>query len=351
VVVFTGTDRMGHYLWPYHRHPQAGDPLQVQELCRAVHSYYVRLDQVVGELTARGGRDTTSILMSDHGMGPKNTRWIHLNNWLYQNGWLSAKAAGSQIANPDGWLRRLGLSRDKAGRMISRIPGLARSRLIKSVAQKRSIGVDMAHSKAYGVQVWGNITGIQIDLEGPEKEALRQEIVEGLARIVDPETGQPVVQRVYRGQDCYHGPYANHIPEIIVVFDPDYACNYHLGHYSSIVTRLQAVSSEGYHRIEGIFVASGPDVVSNPGPLSGLAIEDLAPTVLYLMDLPIPADMDGRVLTEILSPAGLESRPVRPGEPSGLWPDEGQAVFIDEALADRDEGEVRGRLRALGYLD
>jgi hypothetical protein len=82
-----------------------------------------------------------------------------------------------------------------------------------------------------------------------------------------------------------------------------------------------------------------------------LNLEDIAPTVLYLMGLPVPSDMDGRVLAEIFSPTALESCPIRYGDPVGFWPREDEVAFSDEVMSDEDEGQIRERLQALGYLD
>lgn len=49
----------------------------------------------------------------------------------------------------------------------------------------------------------------------------------------------------------------------------------------------------GTHGEYGIFVASGPDI--RRGEIS-LKIVDVAPTVLHVMDAPIPYDVDGRIL-------------------------------------------------------
>lgn len=351
MVVFTGTDRMGHYLWPYHHCADVSKSPEIQELCHAIYQYYIRLDEIVGELVERAGRDVTVVVMSDHGMGPMQVKRIHCNNWLYQQGWLSAKTDKSRIANPDGWLRRLGLPRDKIGRVIVRIPGLARSRLVEKAAESRSATVDVEQSRAYCVPMWNTIAGIRINLEGERKKALYQEIARELKKIVDPETGQRVVQQIYRGEDYYHGPYADNVPDIIVSMKQDYLCTHHLSFYSSVVTKRQVPLKRGNHRFEGTFIASGPNVVSDPEPLVNLNIEDIAPTVLYLMGLPVPSDIDGRVLTEILAPNALESRPIKQGEPMGLWPSEDEAVFDDKGISDEDEEQIRERLKALGYLE
>jgi predicted AlkP superfamily phosphohydrolase/phosphomutase len=350
VVVFTGTDRMGHYLWPYHRPVEATDPPVVQKLCHAIHEYYVRLDEIVGELVDRVGPNVNVLVMSDHGMGPKATRRMHWNNWMLQQGWLVAGAEGARKIRPDSWFGRIGLPRDRLERIVRRIPGLAKERLARSVWRRSFATIDVKESQAYCVPVFHSITGIRINGEGAGKETLRDEIMSRLASVVDPESGEPVVEEIYRGEDYYHGPYANGSPDILVRIKSDYLCDHRLGHYSAIVTDVQ-LPEGGSHHPEGIFVASGPGVKAHSEPVTGLRIEDVAPTVLYLMDLAIPSDMDGRVLTEIIAPDSLEYRPMKVGEPLGRWPSEESAVYSGEIVSDEDEEEIRERLRGLGYVD
>lgn len=349
MVVFTGTDRMGHYLWPYHRSPTPADEPVTRQLCQAVHNYYRRLDEIVGELVHQAGNETTILVISDHGMGLRPRRQFYGNNWLHRQGWLAIKSTASGITNPDGWLRRLGIPRDKIGRLLMKAPGFAKRRLVKQAVNSRSMAVDSHQSRAVCIPMYNNIMGIKINDTGEQKEALYRQITGRLQQIVDPETGQKVVREIYRGEDYYRGPYAAGVPDILVVLDADYRCNPALGHYSSLTTRLQVVPHEGGHRMEGIFTACGPGIQAHPDPLPNLAIEDIAPTVLHLMGLPVPLDMDGRVLTEILHPA--EARPVEQSQPTGRWPSEQEAVFLDQAISTDDEEEIRARLEALGYLE
>jgi predicted AlkP superfamily phosphohydrolase/phosphomutase len=352
MVVFTSTDRMGHYLWPYHRSAEANDSSEVKRLCQAVCQHYIRLDEIVGELVQKAGDGVTVIVMSDHGMGSGHTKRFHCNQWLNQKGWLSAKANSDRktITNPDYWLRRLGLPRDKIGQILRRLPGLGQRRLVEIAAKSHSLVVDKTRSKAYCVPIFDNVTGIRITLPSVEKEAKRDELIGELNKVVDPETGQTVVEQIFRGEDYYHGPYAQNIPDIIVCLKPNYGCGYQLGNYSSVVTKMQEIQNRGNHRFEGLFIANGPKVASNPELLLGLNIEDIAPTVLYLMGLPVPSDMDGRVLTETLVPAFAEPRAIEYTGPIGFWPDADEVVFSDEALREEDEAVIRSRLQALGYL-
>jgi predicted AlkP superfamily phosphohydrolase/phosphomutase len=351
MVVFTSTDRLGHYFWPYHRVARAADPPAVQQLCQAVRAFYIRLDEIVGELIERVGQDTIVMMMSDHGMGPTYTKRLHCNNWLHQHGWLTVKSNGTPLANPDGWLKRLGLPRDKVGRLIRRIPGLAGSQVVRKATNSRAGAVDLERSKAYCVPIFHNIMGIRVQLDGEAKAALCRDIMQGLQAIVDPETGQPIVQQVHQAADYYSGPYTGNIPDIIASIDPDYGCSYYVSHYSSIVTKREDTGGPAKHRMEGIFMAHGPGVAAQVAPLPNLRIEDIAPTVLHVMGLPVPADMDGRVLTEILDPAVLEANPVRHEAPPGFWPKEDEALFSDAVMSAEDEEVIRGRLRSLGYFE
>jgi predicted AlkP superfamily phosphohydrolase/phosphomutase len=65
-----------------------------------------------------------------------------------------------------------------------------------------------------------------------------------------------------------------------------------------------------YYGAPGIIVMHG-------GPfkkgikIEGATILDIAPTLLYLLGLPVPLDMEGRVLKEAISPAWLAVNPIR----------------------------------------
>jgi len=284
-------------------------------------------------------------------MGPTYSRRLHCNNWLRQHGWLAATSTSAGLTNADSWLQRLGIPRDKVGRIIRRIPGLARSQVIRKATNSRSDVVDPERSSAYCVPIFHNIMGIRVGMTGDAKAALCQEIIRSLHEILDPQTGQRIVQQAYLAGDYYHGPYTDNIPDIIVSIDPDYGFSYHLSHYSAIVTGRVDTTGPAKHRMEGIFLAQGPGIVAQQAPLANLRIEDIAPTVLYLMGLPVPADMDGRVLSEILEQTSLEERPVSYEEPMGLWPREDEAVFSDAVMSADDEEVIRGRLRSLGYFE
>jgi predicted AlkP superfamily phosphohydrolase/phosphomutase len=349
MVVFTATDRMGHYLWPYHRAVDLDGSPESKELHEAIYRFYVRLDEIVGELVGKAGNETSVVVMSDHGMGPIYTKNTHWNNWLYQKGYLSIEKGTA--SSPDGWLLRLGLPRDKIGRLVRRIPGLPASKVVEKVKTAQTAAVDFKRSKAYYVRIFDPVGGIRINGQDLEKQALCEKLMAAVKEVLDPATGKPIVRQVLRREDCYHGPYAENLPDLILVMYPDYGSSDRLSNYSAIVTDRPSINDPGGHHMEGIFMARGPEIAAKAEALPDVLIEDVAPTVLHLMGLPVPSDMDGRVLTEILTPASLQARPVVKSSPLGRWPSETGAAFIQEELSAEDEEEIRGRLRALSYLE
>jgi hypothetical protein len=99
------------------------------------------------------------------------------------------------------------------------------------------------------------------------------------------------------------------------------------------------------NRLSGICLLRGPNIVTEAG-LQDAEIKDVAPTILYLMEEPIPDDMDGRVLTEAITPEYLAANPIEtvPAEDTSREPD---LVAYD----DQEHQTVQDRLRDLGYID
>lgn len=86
-IVFTGTDRMQHYLWDCladENHPYRS----------AFMDYYRSVDTLVGNLydmfrrVSPGGEGEGFFLLSDHGF-TKTEKEVHLNAWLREEGYLS----------------------------------------------------------------------------------------------------------------------------------------------------------------------------------------------------------------------------------------------------------------------
>jgi hypothetical protein len=71
---------------------------------------------------------------------------------------------------------------------------------------------------------------------------------------------------------------------------------------------------------------------------------DIAPTALYLLGLPIPEDLEARLLEEVLEPEMLRERAPSAGPPLPA------REAAEAALSAEDRAKVEERLRELGYL-
>ena len=348
MAVFMETDRLGHYLWAFHQAPTNGDP-QAAALHAAVRALYARIDEVIGELVAAAGPETNVLLLSDHGMGPKHRHRFHANAWLASRALLGARSRGGALAAAEQLLRRVGLPRDRIGRLVRRVPFLARTRAVRRATAAPTMTVDRSRSRAEAVPLFRNLFGIRFGVPPAERPALEAAIREGLVAVRNPSDGRPIVESIRSGPEYFHGPWAAGVPDLIVELDPDYAASFRLGQYGSPVTET-GPSVRGNHRMDGIFLAVGPDARQAAAPLEGLRIEDVAPTILHLLDVAIPADMEGAVLTSALA-GDAGARKPRAGEPMRMWPSDDTAHYDDAGISAEDEQEIRERLEALGYLE
>jgi len=81
--------------------------------------------------------------------------------------------------------------------------------------------------------------------------------------------------------------------------------------------------------------------------VAGAELIDVAPTALYLLGLPVPDSMDGKVLTAALDAAFVEANPLRREEAEVLLP---EASSIGQTLTAEEQVDIQERLRGLGYL-
>jgi predicted AlkP superfamily phosphohydrolase/phosphomutase len=320
MVVFMGADQVQHAMWHYQdpTHPQY-DPDAPAEFRDAIAHTYEVIDAAVGALLAEAGRELNVFLVSDHGFGPLDD-WFHINTWLIQEGLMVLKphvksrlkhllfSLGITPLNLYEWLLRLRLNRAVAH--------ATRHRREETFALLRRLfvsfdDVDWSRTVAYSI---GNAGPIFINLAGrepqgcvpPERyEETLEMVAERLRRITDPRTGRPLVTEIVFGKDVYAGPYASNGPDIMVLMRDMRVCAYGNTQFSSHRWLTPVYGRTGWHRMDGILVAAGPDIRQGE-QVAGARLWDVYPTILALMDVPIPAGLDGQPLLSLLRDAARE---------------------------------------------
>jgi predicted AlkP superfamily phosphohydrolase/phosphomutase len=322
-VMFDGVDKIQHLCWRF-VDPDLRDSLsepwelRVREVCL---EYFRVVDDLIARITALAGEDATVVIVSDHGFGPQ-VRTFFVNAWLAQRGELAWNAGEGPRAS---------------GTAVVGVGQLARH-----VYQ-----LDWSRTRAYAPMPSGN--GIHIvrgDAEHPygvparEYERYRDQLASDLLALRDAD-GVQVVRRVWRREEIFKGPYLE--------LSPDLTLELQDGGLVSILDSEQAVmprpEPSGTHRPEGVFIGSGPGWRKGAS-LPQLSLLDVAPLLLYSLDVPVPADFEGRVPFEALE-AG--ARPVRPEPVSASAP---RVDPVAESVLDAEaEAEIMRRLQALGYVE
>jgi predicted AlkP superfamily phosphohydrolase/phosphomutase len=230
----------------------------------------------------------------------------------------------------------------------------------KSVAESVSGQIiEWSETRAYTVPIYFHVCGVEINLAGARREGivqpgseyeeLRDSIIAEAQRLVDPQSQRPVVDLAARREDVFAGPNVKQFPDVILVLDPDYVAASSLAGRS--LYEPHSASRPGEHRQEGMFIASGPSIVHESG-MTGLRLLDVPPTLLYALGLPVPSDLDGRVLEEIFEPEHLKACPVQVVD---SLEDQSPFALTDSSpaagLSEEEEESIAQRLKGLGYLD
>jgi predicted AlkP superfamily phosphohydrolase/phosphomutase len=373
------TDRIGHELWHVWdlSHPAArGREAELAALRPRLLEFWKTVDRGVGAIAESLPSDASLLIMSDHGFGPIE-KYVNFNVWLLEQGFI--RLQDSFYVKQKHWFYRRGVTPEGIYHLMTRL-GLASHRVSRFRGKQSGpldrLGesmllsrrhIDWPRTRAYAQgnfgQIFVNRKGRQAGgcVEPADVPAVRRDLKAALLELADPETGQRLVERVHEGEELYQGPYAHLAPDLTVVLKDWRYRTIGLHDFTTNRVVSKAFGPTGDHRMEGILIASGP--AFRPGAVpSGADLLDIAPTVLHLMGVPVPDDMDGRVLHELLDPsadvdpadqapiavaAGSLYQSTLAALPSSF---EGLAGALPSSYNEEDDASVQQRLADLGYL-
>ncbi len=326
------TDAMQHLLWRWIA-DETVDPARTARIRQA----YARLDARIAELLAAVPADALVLVVSDHGFGAHVGR-VFPNVLLREWGYLSWRGRRRERLRRSVRKRlvRFGLATAPARDTASWGEAL-RTRSFAGtlpIAWRRTRAY-VAVAEIYGL-LYLNRRGREP--EGVVDDASAPRLLDELAaRFLAVRDGDaPVFSAVLRGTDVYPDDPHGRRPDLVLVPRAG------LSVYRDLNPRLwldRYPVLGGTHRPDGILLAHGDGVAR--GTLAHAAeLVDVAPTILASAGVPVPADMDGRVLAELFvdPPAVAYAAPAAP------------AGDADAGLSADEEQEVTDRLRALGYM-
>ena len=358
------TDAVQHYFWPYcdPQHPLY-DQVDRSWCENPILELYQQVDDALGKVMQKIDDQTVLIVMSDHGGGILNQGRAYVRSFLEELGLLVVKQPagagllGSVRSRLRRLLERIGREWLPKGMKTSLLANPLARRWVESYFAKSFIAQnDWSRTQAYSfyweTQPWVNLAGREPDgivQPGEEYEQVRDYIIQTLSRARDQATGQPAVDKVFRREELYHGPYLENFPDIAIWWNmkiplSGLVVEDEQGRAITAKKEIDMAGLYGGHSPDGTIGLWGPGIHRGQ-TLEGAKIEDLAPTILYLLGHAVPAYMDGEPLRRAMTPLAAQ-RPVE-YEDSGHQEREPEP---EEVYSPEDEQAVEERLRDLGYI-
>jgi predicted AlkP superfamily phosphohydrolase/phosphomutase len=356
IVVFTSTDVAQHQFWKFidPTHPDY-TPKGAERYGDAILRVFRQIDGQLPRLLAHLNDDDYIVLMSDHGFGTLHN-FIYANSILAELGLLCFKHTPWTLLLT--WLFKMGLTPLNVYRIMHRLNlGSANDRRqrqkvrnLMKLAFLSFDDVDWSRTKAYAL---GNFGQLYLNLKGREPEGIiepgaeykrvREEIKQQLADFRDPRSGKQVLGRILTKDEVYAGEHFEEAPDLLYFPADEQDMVFGKYEFGSRTVVEPAFATSGQHKLNSIFAAIGPRI--RPGStVNHGQVLDLAPTLLYMLGLPIPRDMDGRVLTEVFEKPFVDQYPATYSEPTDEHP------TCEENFSAEEEELIRERLQDLGYL-
>ena len=258
----SSTDQDTHMLWRNMDETHPGHKESDVRFAGWIPHLYEEMDKLVGKVLPAVDDDTLLLICSDHGFA-QFSRQFHLNTWLRNNGYLKLK--------------------DSA----------------KNKEESSIFDVDWSQTVAYGV----GFNGLYMNLKGregegivpPEKvEEITAKLTRELEAVIDPETGQNPITKVYRREDEYTGPSTPMMPELLVGYTPGYrnASASVLGSTGKPTINLNPWAWSGDHSMARDLVP-GTLLSSKKVAKGDASILDLPVTILEYFGVSKPSQMVG----------------------------------------------------------
>jgi predicted AlkP superfamily phosphohydrolase/phosphomutase len=325
VMSFNSTDTFQHYFWKY-RDPEHLKYSKNSKYKNIISNFYQVIDEYLGEFLNNLPKNTTLIMTSDHGHKVAHT-YVNLNALLAQKGYLKIK---NEILNS----RQNSTKKYLKKATLSGLYGLTRSyskliydtkminkKFFRKLQQRMKVWlylienknqirykvkdyIDWENTVAYSPTlntIYLNVQGRQVKGKVSKKDYIkvRDKIIKDMIEIEDPRTGKKIFDHIMVKEEVYPKNPPEDFPDLYVHLNKGY-----INYYSELHHPNEPFSTDVHfsteHSLDGIFVAFGPELKKGE-TVENVRLEDIVPTALHIYGLPIPKNIDGRVVKEIFA--------------------------------------------------
>jgi len=274
-MVEMGTDRIHHGFWsfmdPAHRNYTKG-----HELENAIRDYYKYIDKEIGLTLDVMDLDSTAVwLVSDHGARVLRGG-VLINQWLMNQGDLV-------FLTPPGPQQRF-----------------------------NEKDVDWSKTKAFASpgyygQIFINVKGREPQgiVDPNDHQSYRDDLIARIEAMPGP-AGQPLGNKCYKPDEIYQ-QCNNVTPDLIVIFgEMGWRATGWVGSDSLYHYDDEATAEDASHAQQGMYLFAHPSLkTQDQAPhhckvgrrMDSATIYDIAPTILNQLNIPIPPDIQGNVLS------------------------------------------------------
>jgi len=260
MMVEMGPDRFHHGMWKYHDDKHIGY-VPNSPYKDSIRDYYIYLDGKIGALLKSIDRLNTAVLIvSDHG-AKRMEGGFCLNDWLIQQGYLTLK----EPINKPKMLKNSDID-------------FTRTKVWGSGGYYGRLFINVAGREPAGV------------IPESEYEAFRTELKERLEGVLD-HRGQLMGNKAFRPEEIYI-EVKGVAPDLIVYFgDLAWRSVGTVGNDTWYVFENDTGPDDANHSQYGMYIFSLPGV--RIGRNQPQRIMDIAPTILDLLEVEVPPEMEG----------------------------------------------------------
>ncbi|MBI2031243.1 MAG: alkaline phosphatase family protein [Candidatus Levybacteria bacterium] len=308
LIFLTQLDRVHHY---FYHHIDKSHPLYDNKKKKnRIEEYYVVLDKILEDLL-KSFRNFSFFIFSDHGTEA-------LYNDVFIEKYLEEWKLLSFKKNYAGYLTKYFTESILIGRKLAYKLGLAQyvqrilpGNIFTFLAQTSGIEGKELHIEWSNTKVYfptPSSQGLRVNLVGREEKGavkekdynkIRNYVINKLLNLKDPNTGEKIIKRVYRREEIYSGPYVENAQDLIV----ETKSGYHL--QKGIKKGKIGLASEGgvpksaEHGRDGMFIYYHDKLKKRNSKVEKMQILDIAPSLLYILGLPAPKTMEGKIRKDI----------------------------------------------------
>jgi predicted AlkP superfamily phosphohydrolase/phosphomutase len=304
--VYEITDVLQHFFWRYQ--DKTHSQYKKCELNSVFIDCYKMIDNHLGDILKAIDKDTILILVSDHGF-VKVEKNIFLNQWLLEQGLLKLKG-NDIISKPNSKVNKIREALvDIAAKTNIRkyIPKILKEKMKISLKD-----VDWNTTTCFA-GFFGTIF-LNTQMQNYDKGSYNQyceNIKKALYSLKDPENGKKLISKVYLKKEIFSGDQMDKMPDLVAYASKGYVLR---GDIKASLIENSELS--GSHAMEGVFMAMGQGIKT--GEFEQASLLDVAPTILHILDVPIPNKMEGKVMKHIFEKDSTFNRPEKYSNPNKI---------------------------------